>query len=204
MANNPYFRFSKISEDRFLALLQCFAADCTATQAAASTGLSLRSVNAIFMRIRNRISEYCCSQSANPGSSGSAAPAEGSRVLGIFDWEHWLCLDVVSADLTRMMPNLSRGFPGVQWIVTLPEWPGYHALGHFDLGWLCRLVPGRCGLRSSAVEDLWRFTRERVKRFYGVHDQTFGLHMKECEFRFNHLGDDLTGLLADLLMANPL
>ncbi|MEO6981729.1 MAG: IS1595 family transposase, partial [Edaphobacter sp.] len=44
---NRYFCFAKISEAKFRHLLRCFALDRTATQTAAMTGLSVRSVNDI-------------------------------------------------------------------------------------------------------------------------------------------------------------
>lgn len=204
MVNNPYFRYSKISEERFLLLLECFANDCTATQAARSIGISLRSVNAIFLRIRHRIAECCRVEAARRSRDGEIPPAGESRLLGIFEWEDWLSLEVVPEDLLRLLPDLSRGLAGFQWIVTRPEWRDYQALGHLDLGWLCRIGSCPGAPRGSAIEDLWRFTRERIRRFYGLHDRTLGLHMKECEFRFNHLGKDLACVLASLLIANPL
>jgi transposase-like protein len=56
-AGNRYFRFSKMSEAQFRHLLRCFASDLTATRSAEVTELSVRSVNAIFMRMRKKIAE---------------------------------------------------------------------------------------------------------------------------------------------------
>lgn len=56
---NRYFRYSKISEAKFRQLLRCFALDLTATQTSEITALSLRSVNAIFLRMRKKISQEC-------------------------------------------------------------------------------------------------------------------------------------------------
>jgi hypothetical protein len=49
---NRYFTFSKIFEARFRHLVGCFAMDLTATETSVFTGLSVRTVNAIFLRIR--------------------------------------------------------------------------------------------------------------------------------------------------------
>jgi hypothetical protein len=54
---NRYFSFSKISEAKFRHLVRCFADDLTATETARRTGLSIRSVNTIFLRIRKRLAE---------------------------------------------------------------------------------------------------------------------------------------------------
>ncbi len=39
--------------------MRCFALDLTATQTAAMTGISVRSVNDIFLRIRERLAHEC-------------------------------------------------------------------------------------------------------------------------------------------------
>ena len=65
--SNRYFRFSKLSEARFRRLVKCFALDLTATQSAKLTGISVRSVNAIFLRIRSRIAVECERQSPLEG-----------------------------------------------------------------------------------------------------------------------------------------
>ncbi len=56
---NRYYCHSKISEARFRRLVRLFALDLTATQTAAITGISLRSVNAIYLRMRIRMAEQC-------------------------------------------------------------------------------------------------------------------------------------------------
>lgn len=43
-----------------------------------------------------------------------------------------------------------------------------------------------------------------MARFRGMHSCTFLLHFKECEFRFNHRGQDLYDVLLKLCRENPL
>jgi hypothetical protein len=54
---NRYYRSSKLSEAKFRQLVRCFAENLTGTESAKRTGVSVRSVNPIFMRIRRRINE---------------------------------------------------------------------------------------------------------------------------------------------------
>jgi len=56
---NRYFRFAKISEARFRQLLRCFALDLSASQTAKMTGISVRSVNPIFQRLREKLAQEC-------------------------------------------------------------------------------------------------------------------------------------------------
>jgi tRNA G26 N,N-dimethylase Trm1 len=55
IGKNRYFRRSKISEAKFRYLLRLFAMDLTATDCAALCGLSVRSTNAIYQRLRMRM-----------------------------------------------------------------------------------------------------------------------------------------------------
>ena len=64
---NKYFKCSKISEARFRHLVKCFALDLTATESAAVTGISVRSMNEIYLRIRARMAEACEAQSPFSG-----------------------------------------------------------------------------------------------------------------------------------------
>jgi transposase len=56
---NRYYRCSKISERKFLRVLRHFALDLTASRTAQLTGLTRKSVNTIFLKIRERIAQEC-------------------------------------------------------------------------------------------------------------------------------------------------
>lgn len=59
---NKYCRRSRISTKVFRRLIRAFAVDLTVTDAAEWTGLSVRSVNAIYLKVRRRIAEHCETQ----------------------------------------------------------------------------------------------------------------------------------------------
>lgn len=82
-AVDRYFRFSTLSEAKFRHLIRCFALDFTATQTAHLTGISLRSVNAIFLRVRPRIAAECEPQSPLDGVlEADESYFEAQRVRG--------------------------------------------------------------------------------------------------------------------------
>ena len=56
---NRYCKCSKISEVKFRYLLRLFALDLTASDAARLTGLSVRSVNEGYLRLRRRLQTWC-------------------------------------------------------------------------------------------------------------------------------------------------
>ncbi len=60
---NKYYKRSRISEKIFRKILLAFAMDLTATDAARTTGVSVRSTNTIYLKIRRRIAEHSEAQS---------------------------------------------------------------------------------------------------------------------------------------------
>ena len=56
---NRYHNRAKISEVKFRLLLRCFALDFTASDTARLSGLSVRSVNDLFLKLRRRILTLC-------------------------------------------------------------------------------------------------------------------------------------------------
>ena len=56
--NRYYFR-SPIRETKFRQLIRCFALDFTATSTAQLTNISIRSVNTIYLKVRQRIAQCC-------------------------------------------------------------------------------------------------------------------------------------------------
>jgi transposase len=56
---NPYFKHSKISPAKTRQILRYFAMDLTATDCAELSGISVRSINTIYLRVRRRLAEHC-------------------------------------------------------------------------------------------------------------------------------------------------
>ena len=47
----------------------------------------------------------------------------------------------------------------------------------------------------NGIEGFWGMAKTRLVKFRGMSRSTFYLHLKECEFRFNHRDEDLYQLL---------
>lgn len=56
---NRYYKPAKISKVKFRYLLRPFALDLTASDSARLAGLSVRSVNASYLRLRRRLQAEC-------------------------------------------------------------------------------------------------------------------------------------------------
>ena len=89
---NRYYKSAKISEAKFRYLLRLFALDLTASDTARLTGLSIRSVNTIYLRLRRRLQANAMCQSTwrapsswtnvtsvRDGCGGSRAGEQGAK-----------------------------------------------------------------------------------------------------------------------------
>ena len=58
-SKSKYQKFSKITEPKFRQLLRLFALDLTASDTAKLTGVSIRSVNNLYLKLRRRLADEC-------------------------------------------------------------------------------------------------------------------------------------------------
>ena len=61
---------------------------------------------------------------------------------------------------------------------------------------------GKCHV--NGIESFWSFAKRRLSKFNGLSDDKFILHLKECEFRFNHRKENLYKILLEKLRKFPL
>jgi transposase-like protein len=102
-----------------------------------------------------------------------------------------------------------RGRVGVEVAILSDGWRGYNGL--VDVGYAkhFRVDHGAnefaLGNRHiNGIESFWSFAKRRLQKFNGVPDHMFYLHLKECEWRFNHRQNDLYKELLKLLRTNPI
>lgn len=221
---NRYYRRSRISEKRFRCLIKAFAMDFTATDAAELTGLSVRSVNEIYLKIRRRIAEHCETQSPFRGEveidesyfgpkrvRGKRGRGAGRKTIVFGVLKRGDCV------YTQIVPNCSKitlrkaiaGKVALDTIIHSDGWPGYDGL--VDVGYAKHLrvnhgadqfVDGRSHI--NGIESFWSYAKHRLAKFHGVARHTFYLHLKETEFRFNHRRDSLYLAVLKLLRKNPI
>jgi transposase len=222
---NRYYRRSKISERKFRQLLRHFALDLTASDAAHLTSLSRRSVTSIFLKTRKRIAEEC--ERASPFSACEvevdesyfgARRVRGKRgrgasgktiVFGIFKRNGSVYTEVVPDCKKATLQAIIRGRVTLEAVINSDGWRGYDGL--VDVGYAkhFRVHHGQSEFvrgthHVNGIESFWSYAKRRLQKFNGVSRQTFYLHLKECEYRFNHRNLDLGQLLLKLLERYPL
>ncbi len=71
------------------------------------------------------------------------------------------------------------------------KWRSYDELGikgykHMAINKAAGYVGPRKGQSINQIENFWGFAKERLSKFHGISRKTYPLHLKECEFRYNH------------------
>ena len=222
---NRYYRCSKISERKFLRVLRHFALDVTASRTAQLTGLTRKSVTVIFLKIRERIAEEC--ERASPFSSCEvevdesyfgARRVRGKRgrgasgktiVFGIFKRNGAVYTEIVPDCKKATLQAIIRGRVAAEAVIHSDGWRGYDGLVDVGYSKHFRVNHGsnefvRGTAHVNGIEGFWSFAKRRLQKFNGVSAETFNLHLKECEYRFNNRNKNLYRELLKLLRKNPL
>ena len=221
---NKYFRYSKISEAKFRQILRYFALDLTATECAALSGLSVRSINSIYLKIRRRLANVC--QQASPlkgeleadesyfgphrvrGKRGRGASGK-TIVFGLLKRDGNIYTEIVPNASKASLQAIIRGKADINSIIHTDGWRGYDGLVDIGFDKHFRVNHGADEFVNGShhvngIESFWSYAKRRLMQFNGVPKNTFLLHLKETEFRFNHRKTDLYRVILKFLRAQRL
>ena len=173
---NKYAYRSRISEAKIRQLVKLFSVDLTASQIAELSGVNRNTVNRYVTAFRERIARYC---------------------------------EIVPDCSRATLQGIIRGRVDLESVIHSDGWRGYDGL--VDLGYQKHFRVQHSHNEFSnkhshinGIESFWSYAKNRLVRFRGLQKQTFYLHLKECEFRFNHRQEDIYLLVLKLLRENPL
>lgn len=221
---NRYANRARISTWQLRQLVRYFALDLTASQMALLTGLNRNTVNRYVRSLRERIAEFCEAQSPFGGevevdeSYFGARRIKGKRgrgaygktiVFGIFQRNGHVYTELVTDCRKPTLQAIIRGKVALDSVIYSDGWRGYNGLVDVGYGKHLRVDHGkdefvRGRAHVNGIEGFWGYAKTRLVRFRGIQKRTFYLHLKECEFRFNHRGEDLYQLLLKVLRKHPL
>ena len=221
---NKYANRSKISEAKFRELARLFALNLEATQIAELTGLNRNTVNRFLRAIRERLAEFCEQQSPFSGeievdeSFFGARRIKGKRgrgacgktiVFGVFKRNGKVYTEIVADCSKTTLQAIIRGKVEPESIIYSDGWRGYNSLVDVGYGKHLRVDHGRNEFARgkthiNGIEGFWGFAKSRLTRFRGMNKETFFLHLKECEFRFNHREQNLYKMILKIVRKSPL
>ena len=220
---NKYLKLTHISERKFRQLLRCFCEDLPAVRTASMTGLNRNTVNRIYKLLRQRLAQECEHASPFKGevevdeSYFGARRVPGKRgrgalgktiVFGIFKRNGKVYTEIVPNCRKRTLQAIIRGRVSPESVIHSDGWRGYNGLVEIGYGHY-RVEHGNdefANERShiNGIEAFWSYAKRRLSKFNGIAKETFYLHLKETEFRFNHRQLDLYKNMIKMLRLKPL
>jgi len=222
---NKYIHRAHVSERQTRLLIQSFALDLTAAQAAQLAGVNVNTAERVFSKIRIRIFEKTAAESSLNGefeadeSYFGARRVKGKRgrgasgktiVFGLYKRGGKVYTDIVPDVKKKTLQALIRGRVDLESAIHTDGWIAYDGL--VDLGYEkhYRVQHGKDefvggnGQHINGIESFWGFAKHRLVKFKGIPKDKFEVHLKETEFRFNHRGQNLYHFLLKELRDNPL
>lgn len=203
------------------------AADLTAVQIAQLTGLNRNTVNRLLGCLRERMAQACDLERPLRGHvevdesyfgprrvKGKAGRGAGKKtiVFGICKRHGKVYTEVVEDCTKATILAVIRGKVDLRSVVHSDGFKSYDGL--VDMGYKKHLRVDHArnefssrsvrGNHINGIEGFWGYAKTRMARFRGMHPSTFYLHLKECEFRFNHRRQDMYHVLLKLCRKNPL
>ena len=221
---NRYAKSSKISEAKFRALLKYFVADLSATQTSEITRINRNTVNRYFNAFRERICEICAQENPFSGSVEVDESYFGPRrvrgkrgrgaygktiVFGLLKRGDKVYTEIIPDASKQTLQGIIRGHVDLESVIHSDGWKGYDGL--VDIGYdkhyrvnhgANEFANGRNHI--NGIESFWSFAKMRLTQFHGIDKKKFLLHLKECEFRFNHRDADVYKLLLKSFRDKPL
>jgi transposase len=221
---NKYVKGAHISERKFRELVRLFSVDLNASQIANLTSLSRNTVNRYIHAIRVRLAAFCDSSSPFSGevevdeSFFGARRVKGKRgrgaygktiVFGIFKRNGSVYTEIVSNCSKATLQKAIRGKVKLDSIIYSDGWRGYNGLVDVGYGKHLRVDHGKDEFvkdkaHINGIEGFWGYAKTRLVKYRGTHPHSFFLHLKECEFRFNHRDQDIYKLLLKMFREQPL
>lgn len=206
---------ARISRAKFRQLLKLFALDLTATQITALTGLNRNTVNRYLRLIRQAVAEHGQRESPFGGeveldeSYFGARRVRGKRgrgargktiVFGIYKRNGRVYTEIVPNCTKARLQAIIRGRVELSATIHTDGFRSYDGIVHMGYRRHYRVQHGtdefvRGHAHINGLEGFWGMAKTRLVKFKGMRRSTFYLHLKECEFRFNHRDQDLYQLL---------
>jgi transposase-like protein len=221
---NKYLKNARISEPKFREVLKYFCTDLPALTTVRLTGLNYRTVHRLYGLLRARMVRMALSQSQDfageveidecyfgsrrvRGKRGRGASGK-IPVIGLHKRGHNVYVSVVKNCSARELLPIIKGRVLEGSDVFTDGWGAYDGLVlggyHHHRIHHHRNEFARGKNHVNGIESFWSFAKFRFLKLRGVRPDRFLLHLKECEWRFNHRHSKIYPLLLSNIRHFPL
>ena len=221
---NRYLKVAHFSEVKFRQLIKLFAADVSANTASKLCSLNRNTVQRIYTLLRHRILKLA-HQEGGPftgeievdesyfgprrvrGKRGRGAGGK-TPVIGLLKRGDRVYVKVVQNCSRKELLPIIKGQVLSESIVYTDGWKAYdglvrdgykhHRIHHHENEF------ARGKNHVNGIESFWSYAKFRFTKLRGVRKEYFLLHLKECEWRFNHRKDNIYRLILKECRITPL
>ncbi len=205
---------ARISRAKFRQILRLFALDLTASQIAELTNLNRNTLNRYLTLVRSLIANFCELESPFSGALELDESYFGSRhkkgkrgrgaenkhiVFGIYKRNGRVYTEIVKNVQAKTLQVIIKGKVSFDSTVYTDGFRSYDSIVHLGYQKHFRIYHqesyGKGDVHINGIEGFWGYAKVRLVKFRGVSKNTFYLHLKECEFRFNYRNHDLYEIL---------
>jgi transposase-like protein len=221
-ANYKRFFRARISKVKFRQILRFFALDLTATQIASLTNLNRNTVNRYLTLIRQSIARFCEQESPFSGTIELDESYFGSRyvrgkrgrgamgktiVFGIYKRNGKVYTEIVPDVRKDTLLQIVKGKVSIDSVIHTDGFRSYDSIVHLGYQKHYRILHSDDKFAEGSnhingIEGFWGYAKVRLVKFRGLSKNTFYLHLKECEFRFNYRNENLYSLLLKITKDN--
>ena len=197
--------------------MRLFALDLTPPQIIALTKLNPNTVRRYLLLFRQIIAEHCDGAGKLSGVvevdesyfgarrvKGKPGRGAGRKIIvfGMMKRGGQVRAHIIANCSKPVLAKALRDNVDLASIIHSDEFAGYNGVAslgykmHRRVRHSREFARGNCHI--NGIESFWGYCKNRLARCNGVPRSTFYLHLKECEFRFNHRpknGDDLYKIL---------
>ena len=199
-----HFRRAHISNKKIRKIVRYFVLDLSATQIAQAAEVNRNTVNRYVNILREKIAQHCEQTSIFSGEieldesyfegrkredkTCGDAPNE-VPVFGILKRDGKVHTQVIRNASKNEIRHVIKHLVGQQSISYTDKWEAYDGLvlnGHKHYRINHSKIMGSGTRHINGIENFWGWAKRRLTKFCGMSKKHFPLHLKECEWRFNH------------------
>jgi transposase len=221
---NKYLKNARISEGKFREVLKYFCTDLPALTTSRLTGLNYRTVHRLYGLLRQRMVELAVREAqeffgdvevdecyfGSRRIRGKRGRGAGGKipVIGLHKRGHNVYVSIVKNCSAKELLPIIKGRVLEGSNVYTDGWRAYDGLvlGGYDHHRIHHHKNefARGKNHVNGIESFWSFAKFRFLKLRGVRKDRFLLHLKECEWRFNHRRSKIYSLLLSNLRHFPL
>ena len=215
-----YLKCSRISDKKIREIIYYFSIDLTIIQIAKLSNVHRNTVSRLISKIRNKILQYCENLSPIKGEIELDESYFGGRkkgdkrgrgssnkipVFGVLKRNCKVYTQIIKNASSKEIMPIVRNLIDRKSTIYTDKWKAYDGLvldgyKHKRVKHSKEFVDKKDSKNHiNGIENFWGWSKNRLRKFNGINRDKFYLHLKECEFRFNHKNENIYTIILEIL-----